>query len=65
MNFGMSALSFEMPRNLNTMTKYYTVWYWKDDKKIIWATGLTREQAEMAVATILKEFDLIAGIEEE
>lgn len=45
--------------------KYYTVWYIEKGVKKVWATGLTRELAEMAIATIVEEFNLIAGMEEE
>ena len=44
---------------------YYTVWYWQDNQKIIWATGLTKEEAEAALKVIVEEFKLIAGVEEE
>jgi hypothetical protein len=45
--------------------KHYTVWYWGGKEKVIWATGLTAEEAQAAFEEIIKTFGLTAGIEEE
>lgn len=45
--------------------KYYTFWYIKDGKRTVWATGLTKSEAEAVFREIVETFGLTAGIEEE